>query len=64
MGRIYYTTILLLQGQKDLRLTNSHLKYERTEPLSPQHQRLSNRFEVSTVAEVMNVSLRECLRLL
>ena len=60
MGHIYSTTILPLQGQKYLRLAPSHLKYERTEQLRTHHQRLSNRFQGYTVAEVMNVSIREC----
>ena len=63
MGHIFSTTILLLQGQKYLRLPPSHLKYERTEPLRTHHQRLSNRFEGSTVAEVMNVPIRGCFKL-
>ena len=62
MGHIYSTSISL-QGQKYLRLPLSHLKYERTEPLRTHHQRLSNRFEGSTVAEVINVSIRVCFKL-
>jgi len=63
MGHIYSTTILLLQGQKYLTLARSYLKYERTVPLRTHHQGLSNHFEGYTVAEVMNISIRECFKL-